>query len=83
MVGSLSDTARSLILEALSAHRNGIRVSAAARRAYMRVNDFSLKRFRLAANEITTEIENQISLLENSPCPCCGRSMSEHDENHR
>jgi hypothetical protein len=83
LAGSLTDTARGLVLEALAAHSKGILVSAAARRAHLRVTAFVLHKTRGDLQATLAEIDNQISILESSPCPCCGRPMSEHDADHR
>ena len=81
--GTVTDTARSLILEALSAHSGGVLVSAAARRAHMRVYTWTLSRARTFFEDQLREVENQISVMESAACPCCGRPMSEHDKNQR
>jgi hypothetical protein len=81
--GTITDTARQLILEALATHHDGVLVSATARRAYQRVYGWVLQRTKAFFDEMSKEVDSQITLMESQPCSCCGRPMSEHDSNHR
>ena len=77
MDGTLADTGRQLLREALAQHANGVLISSSARRAYTRTSSWVVKRMSTFCNELKAELDHQLLEIHPEQCPFCGQSLDE------
>ena len=77
--GTLPDTIRQILAEAIAARPETAQISASSQRAFLRVGNWARQRLAMAISQMQSDLRNEIAALPHETCPHCGHLLDAAD----